>query len=183
MSNVETEVETEDPETNTNDLRELREAAKRAKDNAAKAEASDRRAVMAEAGVPREGKIAGLFRDSYKGELTEEAVKTAWEQLQAEMGGLPIPDQEAETTAQVEDMTANRQGLGDPHVPQDPPKKAVIDEAMDAFEEERKKGRPNRDAAAQVSQRIIDAAVKGDADMLVRPYTREELDSAKASTQ
>lgn len=82
--------------------KELEKQIKRAKEAEAKAveaeariAAMERRSAFSEAGVPGESKIADLFRKTYEGDLTADAIKTAWSDLQAELTGSQ-PEQQVE---------------------------------------------------------------------------------------
>jgi hypothetical protein len=166
------------------DIKSLREAADRGREHAEKASVQERRAVFAEAGVPRQGHVANLFRDSYKGELSEEAVAKAWSDLQAEMGGLPKNQPVEDTTdEQVLEMEKARGNLGDPSLPQDPPPPDKKKAAWTAYQEARAKGEPPREASAEVLTRLIDAAVKGEDWALVEPVSDADLRSAKEKTK
>jgi hypothetical protein len=63
--------------------------------------------------------------------------------------------------------------------PADKPKPSPIDEGWEAYNASRKKGRPEAVASAEISTRVIDAAVKGDERVLVKAWTPEELREAQ----
>lgn len=95
--------------------KELEKQIKRAKEAEAKAAeaeariaAMERRTAFTDAGVPGGSKIAELFRKTYEGDLTAEAIQAAWSDLQTELTGsagqpeqTPVQDEQSKTAADV----------------------------------------------------------------------------------
>lgn len=87
----------DDAQDPSGNIRHLRERAKQADEAEARAVEAERRAALAEAGVPTDG-LGKLFRDAYRGELSTEAIKAAMDEygIGQQTSTQQIPDAERE---------------------------------------------------------------------------------------
>lgn len=157
-------------------MQEARAAADRA--DAARA-AAERRATLLELLPPIENKAQrAMFLDSYKGDLTEEAVTGALVEL-----GLAAPPKTPDEIAQEQQDAAAqdaRQDLAtgalgaeeqpDPELVQDPSQLG-----LQKFNEAKRLGATDKNASAQFTDRVVSAAVRGDERALWKGWTDDQL--------
>lgn len=166
-----------------NGPRELREARDRAVQRAQEAEqrATDaeklaRENVMLRAGVDLDSKLGGMFSRSYEGDLDIDKVKAEWAELAPAQ---PAPDESTADTPSAADIEAQRQRAAlasDPVAPtqltDEHPMKAGLKEYHRLREED---GLTSDEAAVQVVDKVLTAALKGDPRVLWDEAAKERF--------
>lgn len=165
-----------DPSTNEPEAQsppELREHAKRQEAAAveARAEADALRAqnrslTFQAAGVAADTPLGALFDKAYDGDLTVDAVKTAWSEL-APQGAAPAAEVNDGPTPEELASAQARQALtqgGTP--PGEEPTPDVWPAAIAGFKEDRANGVRVERAQQNAFQKVIDAAAAGDERVL-----------------
>lgn len=186
----------------TNDIVALREKAKKADSESARADAAERKLAFVQAGVPIAGPVAEAFVDRYDGELTTEAIVAEaerWNLVKPDpapdpkpdptpdpAGGAPDPAQPAAgdpapdpagtgydpNSPEVLQQQMQQNAQGAP-APADGPKLGGHDAAFAAMETNLKAGMSRRDAQNQAFTDVIAQAGRGDAQARFDPVAWE----------
>jgi hypothetical protein len=147
-------------------IKKLREAANRSDRHKADADAAKRENVFLKAGIDTDSAFGQLMLAGYKGELNAEAVKEYAAQVMPTQGSSnPAPEITQEEIEAHNRRTAIAAGTPaeEIHVPDN-----FIEQGYTDFHQAMRDGMSRENAAAQVLDRIIDQAVKGNPKALVQ---------------
>ena len=142
---------------------QLREAANRAKQHKAEAEAAKRELAFVKAGIDTDSKLGKLLLASYDGELTVDAIKEYTSDLPGFTGtttdgdgdGETLEDGETNSTGERNSLAGDAQG----DIQQNPDPR---EEARKTANQLIQDGGSVEDARATQFAMIVDAAIKGD---------------------
>lgn len=170
MSDAHEETEIPEPtppaEPEPQGIKDLREAANRANEHKAAANAAQRELAFVKAGVDTDSPLGKLVLTGYDGELTPEAIKSY-------VGSLGVGGtQQQQISEEEQAATQIRQGLAGGSAPAVPPAPEIIDpfkDGLDTFHESLSKGRSREDASAEFFTRVFDQAAKGNNTVLIEP--------------
>lgn len=151
---------TPDPEVPPKDnLKELREAAKRGTEAAAKVTELERKLAFAEAGIDTKSKLGQLVVKGYDGELTAEAIQAFYAEAS---GAPPEPTTEPDLTAEA-DAARTRNALANGAVvPSTESTPDPYDQSRVALKAAMDRGLGRDDARADAFRVLREAAEKGD---------------------
>lgn len=160
------ELEPEEEENAT--IKQLRDAAKRGEKASARNATLEKENAFLKAGINTDTDLGKLMLTGYDGELTPDAIKAWAERIQpagTNTTGNPevTEDEKKFTDTRSELASGQSDGAG---VPQS---SDYVADGYEAFWQAQRDGKPRDVAAAEVLDRIIDAAGKGDPRALVPP--------------
>lgn len=164
--NDENEFEDEDVEETP---AQLREAANRAKQHKAEAEAARRELAFVKAGIDTDSKLGKLVFNTYDGELTKEAIL----EYVSDIPGFAAPVVESEGENEEElppdelGSTSERNGLANDSSGDDGGKPDPRKVGRDAAKQVVESGGTQEDALATHFQQIVGAAKEGDKRVIV----------------
>ena len=118
--------------------------------------------AFAKAGVPEEGQIATLFRNSYDGPATAEAVSERWQQLATELHASGVQVDAGTSAAEAVATTHATTQVGVPGSAPPAPPEDPVKVGYEKFREARMQGVPEEDAANEVIGRIMHEAFNPD---------------------
>lgn len=164
-------------------IRQMRDALKREQARASQAEANAasnaelaRENAFLKAGVDLESPVGKMFTRAYDGELDADAIKAEAAQVGALLDRSDQPTTTPGATSVTPDdirQTQERQALANDGVPpglvDDGSDVDPLDEGYRRYHERLAAGARREDAAAEVIDRIIDAAARGDERVLYDP--------------
>jgi hypothetical protein len=155
-----------------NALKAEREAREAAEARASGNENAARKVLFLDAGVDTESAIGAFLMEHYDGELTLEAVAERATTLGALRTGAPSADQ-LEQQALTASLTGEGSAPGEP-LSAEPPRD-IVTEGFEAFNRRLARGDTRERASAEVFDRLIDGAVRGDPQAVYDPQRwREE---------
>lgn len=157
-----------DPEAaeEADNLADLRRAAKDGSKAKREADALKRELALTKAGIDTDSAIGKLFAKGYEGELTADAVKTAWAEVNPAAAPEPVsedtvtdPGERNSTQERTNLASGANQSADPPADPREEGRKAGLKVMMD--------GGSREEGMATHFQHLVDAAAKGDKRVLV----------------
>lgn len=153
--------------------KELRDFAERQKAEAetARAEADalrteNRRLVFQAAGVDLDSRVGQMFDETYKGDLTVDAVKTDWAEVAPQSAPAATPADDGPTEAELAHQKASAAVTTGGTPPGQEPTPEPWPDALAGFRADRERGIRVETAQKNALQKIIDAAAAGDERVL-----------------
>jgi hypothetical protein len=150
-----------------NALKAEREAREAAETKALVNEEAARKVLFLEAGVDTESAIGQFFMQNYDGEATVDAVTTVATGLGALRGSAPPTDEDRDRQAVTAALTGDGASAAEPLSAE--ADVDLIDEGYAAFNKRLARGDTRERASAEVFDRLIDGAVRGDPQAVYDP--------------
>jgi hypothetical protein len=165
--------ETAAPEDESNDIRSLRRKARAADADRARAEAAERQLALVQAKVDTTSPVGAMFARDYKGDLTIEAIQSAWDQL-----GVSISADEPDDEPEPDESAAERSAVaaGAAHDTGVQPEKPAKQRARERAEAARARGEREVDGHAEFLSELAGAALAGDTSVLADRPARKRLE-------
>lgn len=188
MSMTEPHLEGQQPPADGPTPAQLREAAERGRQ-------ASRENAFLRAGIDVDSPAGQMFMASYQGDLDREKIQDGWQAIASQFAPPPespqppVPQQQPQGEQPPPQATAEeleRQRMmsdistgtlpPDQQIPPDP-----VMEGYAAFQSSMQSGQTREEASAHLTQRLVDAAVKGDERAIWSGWTDEQLSAARSA--